>query len=137
MLDFETLFEMKSSAKPITVYPPGTALPQPFAFVLNVSGLVGCDKLEIVPGLHPETRQRKGDQVYKEGHRLAVRRTLRGNGYGKLEDRNKDRPNASPSQTESKFAKSTRSWQLNAEGLLLSANWILPNKISLRWALVR
>jgi hypothetical protein len=50
MLDFETLFEMKPSAKTITVYPPGTALPQPFAFVLNVSGLVGCDKLEIVPG---------------------------------------------------------------------------------------
>lgn len=50
MLDFETLFEMKPSPQTVVAYQPGTATPQPFAFVLNVSRLVGCDALEIIPG---------------------------------------------------------------------------------------
>jgi hypothetical protein len=50
MLDFETLFEMKPSPQTVVTYAPGTTTPQPFAFVLNVSRLVGCDALEIIPG---------------------------------------------------------------------------------------
>jgi hypothetical protein len=50
MLDFEALFAVKPFPKTITVYPPGTTMPRPFAFVLNVSGLVGCHTLEIIPG---------------------------------------------------------------------------------------
>jgi hypothetical protein len=34
----------------VVTYAPGTTTPQPFAFVLNVSRLVGCDALEIIPG---------------------------------------------------------------------------------------
>jgi hypothetical protein len=50
MLNFETLFEMKPSPKTVVIHKPGTTTTQPFAFVLNVSRLVGCDALEIVPG---------------------------------------------------------------------------------------
>jgi hypothetical protein len=49
-LDFETLLEMKSSPKTVVAYAPGTKTPQPFAFVLNVSRLVGGSSLEIIPG---------------------------------------------------------------------------------------
>lgn len=48
-LDFETLL-IKPSGETVVAYPPGTKTPQPFAFVLNVSGLVDCDSLEIIPG---------------------------------------------------------------------------------------
>jgi hypothetical protein len=49
-LDFETLFEMKPSPKTVVTYAPGTKTPQPFAFVLNISRLVGGSSLEIIPG---------------------------------------------------------------------------------------
>jgi hypothetical protein len=49
-LDFETLFLMKPSPKTVVTYAPGTKTPQPFAFVLNVSRLVGGSSLEIIPG---------------------------------------------------------------------------------------
>jgi hypothetical protein len=50
MPDFVTIFEMKPSPKTVVIYDPRTATPRPFAFVLNVSKLVGCDALEIIPG---------------------------------------------------------------------------------------
>src|ERR1039457_3232216 len=50
MLNFETLFEMKPSPKTVVIHKPGATTTQPFAFVVNVSRLVGCDALEIVPG---------------------------------------------------------------------------------------
>ena len=51
MLDFETLFEMNPSPKVVVTYNPRTTTPpQPFAFILNVSRLVGGDALEILPG---------------------------------------------------------------------------------------
>lgn len=49
-LDFETLFEIKPSPKTVVTYAPGTKTPRPFAFVLNVSRLVGTSALEITPG---------------------------------------------------------------------------------------
>jgi hypothetical protein len=49
-LDFEMLFQMKPSPKTVVTYAPGTKTPQPFAFVLNVSRLVGGSSLEIIPG---------------------------------------------------------------------------------------
>ena len=48
-LDFETLI-MKPSFATVVAYAPGTKTPQPFAFVLNVSRLVGGGSLEIIPG---------------------------------------------------------------------------------------
>lgn len=50
VLDIETLFEITPSPRAVVTYARGTTTPQPFAFVLNVSRLVGCDALEIIPG---------------------------------------------------------------------------------------
>jgi hypothetical protein len=49
-LDFEALFEMKPSPRTVVTYAPGTKTPQPFAFILNVSKLVGGSSLEVIPG---------------------------------------------------------------------------------------
>lgn len=50
MLKFETILEMKPFPGTVAAYPPGTKTPSPFAFVLNISELVGCDAVEIIPG---------------------------------------------------------------------------------------
>jgi hypothetical protein len=49
-LDFEKLFEIKPAPATVVAYAPGTKTPHPFAFVLNVSRLVGGSSLEIIPG---------------------------------------------------------------------------------------
>jgi hypothetical protein len=58
-LDFETLFKMEPSPKTVVTYAAGTKTPQPFAFVLNVSRLVGGGSLEIIPG---RTLRRANDE---------------------------------------------------------------------------
>ncbi|HEY5212145.1 MAG TPA: hypothetical protein VIJ38_03895 [Acidobacteriaceae bacterium] len=41
---------MKPFPGTVTAYAPGTKTPSPFAFVLNISELVGRDAVEIIPG---------------------------------------------------------------------------------------
>lgn len=50
MLKFETILEMKPFPGTVAAYSPGTKMPSPFAFVLNISEIVGCDAVEIIPG---------------------------------------------------------------------------------------
>lgn len=49
-LNFETLFEIMPTPGTVVAYPPGTKTLQPFAFLLNVSRLIGASSLEIIPG---------------------------------------------------------------------------------------
>ena len=61
MLDFETLIEMKPSPKTVVIHAPGTTTPRPFAFILNVSRVVDCDEIEIVPGR--TLRRANGEEI--------------------------------------------------------------------------